>query len=168
RQVNTLAKGAARIPARGALRWGSTYPQGRPDHGPDRSRSRQRETNATVLISDRSLLATVFQWGHSSSIGVARWFLGAPPLSLYHPEDTTFGKIGYDEEITRHHIRRRGRQIGDISEETFYFGFNGTRIKEVKKGLARFVQQLKAVYNDVRVVRTLEGRTSILRQLDLL
>ncbi|KAH0472860.1 MAG: uncharacterized protein KVP18_002276, partial [Porospora cf. gigantea A] len=131
-------------------------------------RSRQREPNATVLISDRSLLATVFQWGHASSIGVARWFLGVPPLSLYHPEDTTFIVTDLPEEVTRNHIRRRGRRIGDISEETFYFGFNGTRIREVKRGLARFVQQLKAVYDDVQVVRTTEGRTSILRQLDLL
>ncbi|KAH0487490.1 MAG: uncharacterized protein KVP18_005142, partial [Porospora cf. gigantea A] len=48
-------------------------------------RLRRRQPEAKEIISDRCLLATIFQWGHVSSAHVARWFLGVPPLSLYHP-----------------------------------------------------------------------------------
>ncbi|KAH0488074.1 MAG: uncharacterized protein KVP18_005265, partial [Porospora cf. gigantea A] len=70
------------------------------------SRLHRRQPEAKEIISDRCLLATIFQWGHVSSAHVARWFLGVPPLSLYHPELTSFIVADFPDEVARERIQR--------------------------------------------------------------
>ncbi|KAH0488290.1 MAG: hypothetical protein KVP17_002117, partial [Porospora cf. gigantea B] len=134
--------------------------------GADRLRRRQPE--APEIVSDRSLLATIFQWGHEDSVQTARWFLGVPPLSLYDPQLTTFIVADFPVETTREHIRCRQRRIGEQLEEDFYFGDNGKRIRQVQAGLKRYVKWLRSAFTDVQVVASEEERLEALRRLQLL
>ncbi|KAH0486552.1 MAG: uncharacterized protein KVP18_001683, partial [Porospora cf. gigantea A] len=131
-------------------------------------RLRRRQPEAKEIISDRCLLATIFQWGHVSSAHVARWFLGVPPLSLYHPEQTSFIVADFPDEVTRERIQRRARMVGDQTEEDYYFADQGRRYRRVRRGLRRYLYWLKAVFSDVQVVTTDEERLGALRRLQFL
>ncbi|KAH0479774.1 MAG: hypothetical protein KVP17_000910, partial [Porospora cf. gigantea B] len=131
-------------------------------------RLRQREPEATEVISDRSLLATIYQWGHEGSAQVARWFLGIPPQSLYNPELTTFIVADFPVEVTRKHIRLRQRRIGAQTEEDFYFADDGRKFRDVQDGLKHYVDWLRSQSMDVRVVASQEERLEALQRLQLL
>ncbi|KAH0489038.1 MAG: hypothetical protein KVP17_001614 [Porospora cf. gigantea B] len=130
-------------------------------------RARQREPEAAVVISDRSVLSVMIQWGHQDSVQVGRWILEAPPLTLYSLVDTRFFVADFPDEVVRDHVRRRGRRIGDVSEEAFYFDDDGARYKAAKHGLLRYQIWLKATFVHVEGAGYPERRFQTLREQGL-
>ncbi|KAH0476914.1 MAG: hypothetical protein KVP17_004504 [Porospora cf. gigantea B] len=131
-------------------------------------RLRQRQPEATEIISSRSLLAIIFQWGHEDSVQVARWFLGAPPLAFYNPDTTSFIVAIFPYEGTPESSRQRKREVRERTREGYHLEDQEREYRRVRIGLERYVCWLKSVYTDVQVVTSAEERLEALKRRQLL
>lgn len=126
-----------------------------------------RKPQAKWVLQDRSLLSVVWQWGDNPTRAAFEWMFHRPPASLFalHKCHFVFASLPVDE--TRKAVRERGRMMGHLTEEEFYFREVDGRVfyDSTLEDMERFIKRLREENAHVHVCHSRHERQVLLKSL---